>query len=87
MSNYKFSQRSLSELERIHPDLVQVVKRALELSEVDFAVHDGIRTEAEQRKYLASGASQTMRSKHLPQADSYGHAVDLVPFVGKLRWE
>jgi peptidoglycan L-alanyl-D-glutamate endopeptidase CwlK len=49
----------------------------------DFAVHDGIRTMAEQQKLVASGASTTLNSRHLT-----GHAVDLVPVVnGKLRWE
>src|SRR5690349_9518194 len=48
-----------------------------------FAVHDGKRTPEEQRILVQSGASQTMKSRHLT-----GHAVDLVPVInGKLRWE
>ncbi|MCI0488934.1 MAG: M15 family metallopeptidase [Blastocatellia bacterium] len=80
---FTFSQRSLAELRGVHPDLVAVVNRALELSEIDFAVHDGIRTEAEQGELVRRGASRTMKSDHLT-----GHAVDLVPVInGKLRWE
>lgn len=82
--------KSLQELVGVTPPLVECVKRAIRRPEltVDFAVHDGLRTIAEQRAYLASGASQTLNSKHLPQADGHGHAVDLVPYVnGKLRWE
>lgn len=30
-----------------------------------------------QRKYLATGKSTTMNSKHLKQSDGYSHAVDL----------
>lgn len=52
------------------------------------SVHDGLRTTEEQRALVASGASQTMNSMHRPQADGFGHAVDLVPFInGKMRWE
>lgn len=83
MSDFKFGEKSLKELTGVHPDLVAVVKRALELTVQDFSVHDGIRTLEEQKKLVASGASQTMDSRHLT-----GHAVDLVPYInGKLRWE
>jgi peptidoglycan L-alanyl-D-glutamate endopeptidase CwlK len=83
MSNFTLGANSLKELNGVHPDLVAVVKRALELSAQDFAVHDGIRTLAEQQQFVASGASQTLDSRHLS-----GHAVDLVPYInGKLRWE
>lgn len=85
---FTFGQRSESELRGVHPDLVAVVRRALELTAVDFAVHDGLRTDAEQAEYVRTGVSKTMNSKHLLQHDGYGHAVDLVPYVnGKLRWE
>jgi len=83
MSGFELGARSLKELKGVHPDLVGVVKRSIELSAQDFAVHDGIRTLAEQQALVASGASQTLDSRHLS-----GHAVDLVPYVnGKLRWE
>lgn len=79
---------SRAELSGVHPDLVKVVERAIQISVQDFAVHDGIRTVEEQRRLVNAGASQTMASKHLRQADGFGHAVDLVPYVnGKLRWE
>jgi peptidoglycan LD-endopeptidase CwlK len=85
---FKLGTKSLAELNGVHPKLVRVVKRAIELSEVDFSVHDGLRTEAEQRRYVVRGVSKTMNSKHLPQPDGTGHAVDLVPYInGKLRWE
>ena len=83
MSNFKLSEKSLKELEGVHPDLAAVAKRALELSVQDFAVHDGIRTLEEQKIMVETGASQTLDSRHLT-----GHAVDLVPYInGKLRWE
>jgi peptidoglycan LD-endopeptidase CwlK len=80
---WNLSARSQDELVGVHHDLVRVVHGALARSPVDFAVHDGIRTEAQQQTLVATGVSQTMASRHLT-----GHAVDLVPYAaGKLRWE
>ena len=82
-NTFKLGTASRRELRGVHPDLVAVVERALQLSAQDFAVHDGTRTMAEQQEYVARGVSQTLDSRHLS-----GHAVDLVPYVnGKLRWE
>jgi peptidoglycan L-alanyl-D-glutamate endopeptidase CwlK len=83
MSTFKLSTRSLARLEGVHPDLVRVVKTAIAMTEVDFGVTEGLRTEARQRELVASGASQTLRSRHLT-----GHAVDLVAYVGaEVRWD
>jgi len=80
--------KSRAELVGVHPDFVRFVELTLKYSAQDFGVHDGLRTEAEQREYVRTGASQTMDSKHRKQADGWGHAGDLVPFInGKLRWE
>lgn len=79
---YKLSKRSLSKLEEVHPDLVRVVRHAIFLTDVDFAVIEGLRTVERQKELVASGASQTMRSRHLT-----GHAVDLAAWVGGIRWD
>jgi len=80
---FKLSRRSLARLDGVHPDLVSVVCLAIELSEVDFGVSEGVRSEERQRELVAAGASTTMRSRHLT-----GHAVDLVAYVGKeVRWD
>lgn len=80
--------KSLAELEGVDPRLVKLVKRAIEICPQDFSVHDGLRTEAEQTELVRRGASQTMNSMHRKQADGFGHAVDLVPFInGRVRWE
>ena len=85
---YALGSKSLANLSGVHPDLVKVVHRAIQLTKQDFSVHDGLRTIQEQRRLVKSGASKTMASKHFPQPDGYGHAVDLVPFInGQLRWE
>ena len=80
---YKLSSRSLKRLEGVHPDLVRVVTRAIEITEVDFAVIEGRRTLERQRQLVKKGASRTMRSRHLT-----GHAVDLAPWTGgTIRWD
>ena len=71
----------------MHPDLVAIVKLAIRRTTVDFIVVEGVRTQAQQREYVTKGASQTMNSYHLPQADGLGHAVDLAPLVrGVIPW-
>jgi len=80
---YTFSQRSLRNLQGVHPDLVRVVHRALELTPTDFLITEGLRTEARQRELVAAGASKTMNSRHRT-----GHAIDFAPIVaGKVRWD
>lgn len=85
---FRFGAASLKELVGVHPRLVTFAQRVLILSPDDFSVHDGLRTEAEQREYVRTGVSQTMESLHRKQPDGYGHAVDLVPVInGVKRWE
>tara|TARA_Y100000004_G_scaffold136916_2_gene155107 strand:- start:1379 stop:1843 length:465 start_codon:yes stop_codon:yes gene_type:complete len=80
---FSFSQRSLDKLEGVEPELVEVVKRALEVSTIDFGVICGLRTIEEQEALVAKGASQTMKSKHLE-----GRAVDLMAYIdGRGCWE
>lgn len=80
---YVLGKKSKNELKGVKCPLQAVVNRAIQITEQDFAVHDGLRTIAEQRAYYRRGVSKTMKSKHLT-----GDAVDLVPYInGKLRWE
>lgn len=73
---YKLGPRSLMRLKGVHPDLVKVVQHAIEISDVDFAVLEGLRTIERQRELVKAGASQTLKSRHLT-----GHAVDLAAWV------
>lgn len=87
MSQFKLSQRSLDRLEGVHPDLVAVVLQAITLTKIDFGVVEGLRTLERQKELVEKKMSQTMNSKHLRQEDGWGHAVDLVPYVGnKPSW-
>lgn len=78
---FKFSQRSLNNLTGVSPRLIAVVKRALELTSVDFMVIEGLRTKERQAQLYAQGRTAqgnivtwTMKSKHID-----GLAVDLLP--------
>jgi len=80
---FALGAKSLARLEGVHPDLVRVVKRAIEITPVDFTVTEGLRTVERQRALVAAGASQTMKSRHIT-----GHAVDLAALVmGEVRWD
>jgi peptidoglycan L-alanyl-D-glutamate endopeptidase CwlK len=80
--SYRLSARSLRNLQGVHPDLVRVVKHAIEDTPVDFVVIEGLRTMSRQQQLVKSGASQTMNSRHIT-----GHAVDLAAWVGEIRWD
>ena len=81
---FKLSSRSLGKLEGVNPLLVDTVKRAIEVSSVDFGVIYGVRTLEEQKKLYAAGRSQTMKSRHLIQQDGTSHAVDLMAYDGSV---
>lgn len=79
----KLSLGSLAKLRGVHPDLVRVIKKAAEITKVEFAVIEGLRTLERQKQLVAAGASKTLKSRHLT-----GHAADVVPLVdGRIRWD
>lgn len=83
VSGFKLSSRSILNLNGVDADLQRVVKRALELSTVDFMVIEGVRSVARQKELVRTGASKTMNSRHIT-----GDAVDLVPVIdGQVRWD
>lgn len=80
---YKLGQKSLSNLKGVHPDLVKVVKRAIELTECDFTVTEGLRTKERQAQLLKEKKTTTFNSRHLT-----GHAVDLAAWVDNtISWD
>ena len=83
MGNYRLGRTSAARLRGVHPDLQKIVRRAIQITEQDFTVFEGLRDIRTQRKYVQRGVSKTMNSRHLT-----GHAVDLVPYIkGKLKWD
>jgi peptidoglycan L-alanyl-D-glutamate endopeptidase CwlK len=80
---FKLGVRSRCKLTGVHPDLVRVLERAIQLTQVDFVVTEGVRTKDRQAELLKSGATTTMNSRHLT-----GHAVDVAALVGtQVRWD
>jgi len=73
-----FGSVSRENEKQVHPDLIRVAEKVVQVW--DCSITDGVRTIEEQRKNIARGASQTMNSKHLPQADGLSHAIDIVPY-------
>lgn len=79
---YHFSKRSKKRLHGVHKDLKEIMYRAIEITEVDFTVLEGLRSLERQRQLVAEGASTTMNSRHLT-----GHAVDIAPYInGRVSW-
>lgn len=80
---FRLSQRSKDNLRGVNPKLVAVVEHAILLTEMDFAVIEGVRTMMRQAELVKAGASQTMASKHVE-----GKAVDLMAYLnGRASWE
>ena len=87
-----WSQRSLNNMKGLHPDLILVLNSALQTSPHDFVVTEGLRTLDRQKELVRIGASKTLKSRHLKQADGYGHAFDFYAMVdtnsdGKISFE
>ena len=80
---YKLSTKSQERLIGVEPELKEIVYEAIKVTKVDFGVIEGLRTEEKQKQLVESGASQTMKSKHLE-----GRAVDLMAYIGgRGSWE
>lgn len=85
MTTRVFSKRSRKNLEGVHPKLHLVAARALQLSEYDFFVNEGVRTLERQRQLYAQGrngdtrprVTWTMKSNHfINKRTGFGHAID-----------
>ena len=88
---YKLGNRSKENLKGLHPDLIKVVERAIEISDQDFTVIEGLRTTKRQQDLYAQGRTKPgnivtkadgvkNKSNHQAKSDGYGHAVDIVPY-------
>ncbi len=85
--SFILSPRSRQRLQGVHEDLVQVVERAIRITEVDFAVLEGLRSAERQQQLFEKKATLlngvTRKSRH-----QTGHAVDLGALVdGEVRWD
>ena len=87
---FKLGTRSKQRLQGVDERLAGVVERAIQVSEVDFTVIEGLRTKQRQAELYAQGRTKpgkivtwTMKSKHID-----GLAVDLAPCNadGSIDW-
>lgn len=81
---FHLGHSSLRKLEGVDERLVRLVKHAIEITEVDFTILEGLRTTERQALLVARGSSQTMNSRHIT-----GHAIDIAPWVNNTvswRW-
>lgn len=85
---YSLGAKSRANLKGVHPNLIAVVERAIQLTKQDFMVLEGVRTPERQKALYAQGRTKpgpkvtwTLTSNHFVNAKTrFGHAVDLVPF-------
>lgn len=77
---YKLGRQSTERLKGVHPALSKIVHDVMSLQVMDFSVAEGLRSIDRQKELYASGKTRTMNSKHIVQADGFGHAVDLYPY-------
>jgi len=68
---FKFSKKSLAQLEHVNPALVVLCHKVLEISHIDFGILQGLRTKEQQEENILKGVSWTKNSRHLT-----GHAID-----------
>jgi len=86
----KLSDRSTRMLSGVHPDLVKIVQRAAQDTDLEFIVTEGTRTTARQAELFAAHATRTMKSRHIPESNvcHVGCAVDLAAMIaGEVRWD
>ena len=94
-----FYVKSLPKLDGVHPDLVRVILRAAEFYAGDYLATEGARSPERQKALRDAGASQTLRSRHVPASNACGLscAVDLAVWLdldedgnvdnGEIRWD
>lgn len=83
----KLTDKDLKKLEKAHPQLVKIVKRAAQITAVPFQVEETTRSLEQQKKNVKNGVSQTLKSRHLPSKDGLARAVDLLALAdGKVTW-
>jgi len=88
----QLNERSIKNMQGLHPHLLRVIQRAVHLTPHEFVITEGLRTLERQRALVAAKASKTLKSRHLRQADGFGHAFDFYALVdintdGKVTFE
>jgi peptidoglycan L-alanyl-D-glutamate endopeptidase CwlK len=89
VSQYTLSKTSLRNLDGVHPELIDVVKMAIQITKIDFGIPSsgGYRTASQQNELYRDKKSQLdgfdKKSNH-----QTGNAVDVFAYVdGKASWD
>ncbi len=89
--------QSLSKLKSVNPNLVEIIKEAIQSTSIPFIITEGVRTTERQKELYAQGRTAPgqivtncdgvkVKSNHQPKENGYGHAVDLYPYInGSIR--
>lgn len=100
MSTFKLGSRTLENMKHLHPKLMRVNYRAIQLTTQDFGCPDKcVRTAEEQNalyqqgrktpgKIVTHADGYKVKSNHQIDVNGYGYAEDLVPYVdGSYKWD
>ncbi|EAT0097321.1 M15 family peptidase [Salmonella enterica] len=83
---FRFSKKSLAQLDTVDPRLKALAIQVLSISPIDFTIVQGRRTVAQSAQNIKNGTSflsDPSKSKHVT-----GEAIDFAPYVnGKLDWD
>lgn len=88
---FNLGDRSRKNLIGVHPKLIKIVERAIQITKQDFFVNEGVRTPQRQKELYAQGRTKpgpkvtwTLQSNHFKKASTgFGHAVDIYPYPYK----
>lgn len=61
---FKFSRKSLEKIKLLHPNLQEILFKAIEITPIDFSITETHRSVETQKKYVKDGKSKTMNSLH-----------------------
>lgn len=88
-SMFSFSKRSITLLNKVHPDLKSLSMLAIKKSVLDFAILSStIRTVEQQRQFVKDGKSTTMNSRHLPNSMGQVCAIDIGVLINnRISWK
>lgn len=75
--------KSLIQKDTLHPKLQQVINKLVELN-FNFSILQGVRTLDQEKALVASGASTTINSKHLPDTNGKSRAMDIA--LNPISW-
>lgn len=96
---YKFSKRSLNNLEGLHPKLQEFATELIKVTPYDISITYGVRTAEEQNKIYQQGRTipgkivtkcdgYNIKSKHQVKADGLGYAFDIAVIINnKSNWD